>query len=90
MPRKIAEAVKTGDPKAAYEAERDRLAEAIDATESARDLAALFKQLNDVLDRIAALPIGEEESASAQIEKRRDARRAAAENPPPEDADSAG
>lgn len=78
MPRKIAPAVKSGDRADALRALRDRLADEIDATESARDLAALSRQLHDVLDAIEALPSGEEASPSAQIEQRRADRRAAA------------
>jgi len=60
----LVEAAASGDRLAALRALRDRLAEEIDGCQSSRDMAALSRQLTDVLGQIDAL-----ERASAPAEK---------------------
>ena len=65
---------KTSDRLATLERLRDRLAEQIDVTPSARDLALLSTRLESVLAQIdAAAPV--EVSAADEIKRRREQRR---------------
>lgn len=68
-------AAQSGDQYNTLVALRNRLAEEIEQTTSGRDLAALSKQLKDVLDAIADLPTGRESSPADEIAKRREERR---------------
>lgn len=52
--RGLAEAAGSGDKLSTLEALRDKLARQIDASGSGRDVAALSRQLTDVMDRIEA------------------------------------
>jgi hypothetical protein len=54
-PKTLAEVVKADDMLESLTALRDRLAEQLDATRSARDVASLSRQFTDVLARIEAL-----------------------------------
>ncbi|MDN4162950.1 hypothetical protein [Nocardioides abyssi] len=58
---------------------RNRLAEEIE-TASSRDLAALSKQMTDVLAQIEAMPVADATSAADEIAKRREERRKNAGN----------
>lgn len=53
----IAEVAALGDRRETLRALRDRLSEEIDGTGSARDVAALSRQLTDVLSQIEAIEI---------------------------------
>jgi len=68
-------AAESGDVRATLVALRNRLAREIEASESGRDIAALSNKLTDVLDRLEALPGGEESTAADEIAKRREQRR---------------
>lgn len=52
----LEESVKTNDRRTALLALRDRLAAAIDSTDSGRDIAALSKRMMEVMAEIDALP----------------------------------
>jgi hypothetical protein len=52
----VASAAKTGDTLATLIALRDRLAQQLDQTHSARDVAALSRQLSAVLTQIGNMP----------------------------------
>lgn len=52
----LAESVRSNDRRAALVALRDSIAEAIDGTDSGRDIAALSKRLMEVMAEIDALP----------------------------------
>lgn len=71
-PGAIAAAAAAGDPRKIQIALRDRLADAIDNPKtSARDLAALTRRLQEVVDRLAreeAMENDERESARATTE----------------------
>lgn len=70
----LTEAVRSGDRREALIALRDSLAEAIDGTESGRDIAALSKRLMEVMGEIAALP--EKTGKKSKLEVARDKHRA--------------
>ncbi len=53
----LAEVAADGDRRNTLRVLRDRLAEQIDTTASARDVAALSRQLTDVLSQIEAIEI---------------------------------
>lgn len=74
----LSEIAKTGDRAETLRALRDRLAEEIEQTNSGRDLAALSRQLTEVLSQIADLPNGTVLSAADEIAARREQRRQAA------------
>ena len=75
----VAEAASTDDRLKALVALRDTLARSIDACDSMRDLAALSRQMTDVLEQIEKLaPQVEEGDAVDEIARRRAARRAGA------------
>jgi hypothetical protein len=77
----LTQAAAGGDQRATLEALRNRLAADIDDCDSKRDLAALSKQMVDVLAAIAELPEGRETSAADEIAARRAARRPAPKRP---------
>lgn len=58
----LLESVQTNDRRSALVALRDRLAEAIDGTDSGRDIAALSKRMMEVMAQIDALPDPEAEA----------------------------
>lgn len=80
MPRDVlADAAASGDQLAALTALRNVIAQSIDECDSMRDLAALSRQMTDVLDRIATLaPQAQRGDAVDEIAQRRSARRASA------------
>lgn len=69
MADSLSKAAASGDRLKALVALRDRLAEAIEATESARDVAALSRQLTDVLAQIEEVkpPVVEVDPLAALI-----------------------
>ncbi|MCZ1070810.1 hypothetical protein [Rhodococcus sp. A5(2022)] len=69
----LAIAAASGDRLKALEALRDRLAREIEACESSRDVAALSRQLTDVLKQIEDLapPAEEERSPLDELAQRR-------------------
>lgn len=69
-------AAQSGDRLKTLIALRNRLAQQIEQTESGRDLAALSRQLNEVLREIADLPTGEHTTAADEIARKREERRA--------------
>lgn len=70
--RTVAGAAKTGDRLAALSVLRDRLAREIDQCDSARDIAALSRQLTDVLVQIEGLaPVEQKGSPLDELAKRR-------------------
>jgi hypothetical protein len=71
----LEDAVKNGTRREALEALRDELADAIADSPGARDLAALIKQLREVLQEIDDLSGGSEKSHADEIAERRAARR---------------
>lgn len=74
--------VQSGDRRAALEAIRDRLAAEIDAGEaSPRDVAALSKQLAEIVREIDNLPAAKGASPVDDLASRRAARRAEAAAP---------
>jgi hypothetical protein len=83
-PRKAAATLKTavakGDHKASLEALRDRLAVEIERCEGSA-VAALAKQLSDVLAKLAAMPNQREKSPVDELSRRRTTRRAKAAAP---------
>ena len=50
---RIADAVRSNDARAMYEARAVKLAERLDATQSAREAAALSKELREVTKKLA-------------------------------------
>ncbi len=68
----ILEAVRTGDRRTALTALRDKLAETLDAKDSARDIASNSKRLMEVLAELDALP---DERPGNPLDKARGARR---------------
>ena len=69
--------VLSGDELAALEAVRNAIVADLDACESMRDKAALYKQLQDVLKRISDVkPAEQKGDAVDEIAARRSARRA--------------
>lgn len=76
----MAGVVSRGDFRASLEALRDRLAVAVDGAEP-RELAALARQLSDVLRLLASLP-GEEQSELDDLASKREKRRAAVQERP--------
>lgn len=75
----VREAVKSADSRVALEAIRDALAEAIEAA-APNEVAALSKQLVDVLGRIESLPT-KEASAVDDLAAKRAARKARPSHP---------
>lgn len=74
----VSEAAASGNRLVALEALRDTLATAIDECDSKRDLAALSRQLTDVLAQIESSPSSAEVSAADEVAQRRASRRAGA------------
>lgn len=68
----LGDSVKSNNRRKALEALRDRLAEAIDSTESGRDIAALSKRLMEVMAQIDALP--DQEADESPIDRAKKAR----------------
>lgn len=64
---RVAPAAATGDQLDTLRALRDRLAEELDRTVSARDAAALSRQLTEVLARIAELDKEDEQDDLAEL-----------------------
>lgn len=77
MATKVHPAASSGDVRATLEALRDRLAEEIDETVSARDVATLSRQLAEVIKQLADLPVPEKRSVRDDIAARRSRRLAA-------------
>lgn len=67
----LADSVQSNDRRAALVALRDRLAEAIDGTDSGRDIAALSKRLMEVMAQIDALPDPQAEADPVEAMRRR-------------------
>lgn len=67
----ILEAVRTNDRRAALIALRDKLAETLDAKDSARDIASNSKRLMEVLAELDALP---PEEAASPLDRAREGR----------------
>jgi len=67
MSDSLADVASSGDRLKTLQALRDRLAEEIDRTASARDVAALSARLTDVLEQIAELDTDEKEDDLAQL-----------------------
>lgn len=67
----LAESVRSNDRRAALVALRDSIAEAIDGTDSGRDIAALSKRLMEVMAEIDALPDPEAEESPLDAERRK-------------------
>ena len=67
----LEESVKTNDRRTALLALRDRLAAAIDSTDSGRDIAALSKRMMEVMAEIDALPDPEAETDPVEAAKRK-------------------
>lgn len=79
--RSVHEAAVTGDRLKTLRALRDHLAVAIDGCKSMRDLAALSRQLADVVAQIDALdPPETEVSPADEVAQRRARRRAGAKS----------
>ena len=77
----VHEAAVTGDRLKTLRALRDHLAVAIDGCDSMRDLAALSRQLTDVVAQIDALdPPKTETSPADEVAQRRARRRAGAKS----------
>ena len=72
----VSEAESTGNRLAVLEALRARLANEIDACESAKDLPALVLRMTDILTQLDSMPSSEQVSAADEIAERRAARRA--------------
>ena len=68
----------TGDRPATLRALRDVLARQIETCNSSRDVAALSRQLTDVLNQLASLPAPAEGTPLDELKKRRVDRRAGA------------
>lgn len=71
----VATAAASGDRAATLRALRDKIAESIDSTRSARDVAALSNRLLDVLDALAALGERTDETTPLDELRRRRAER---------------
>lgn len=82
MADSLAATASAGDRGATLRALRDRIAKEIDLTNSARDVAALSRQLTEVLAEIESLPNPEKVSVADEIAKRRADRRAGAQSLP--------
>ena len=67
----LLESVQTNDRRSALVALRDRLAEAIDGTDSGRDIAALSKRMMEVMAQIDALPDPEAEADPVEAMRKR-------------------
>lgn len=67
----LLESVKSNDRRSALVALRDSIAEAIDGTDSGRDIAALSKRLMEVMEAIDALPDPEAEASPLDAAKRK-------------------
>ena len=67
----LAAVAASGDTAGTLRALRDRLAAEIDSSGSARDVAALSRQLTDVLERIAGLPGERKGTPLDELAKRR-------------------
>lgn len=67
----LEESVKTNDRRTALLALRDRLAAAIDSTDSGRDIAALSKRMMEVMAEIDALPDPEAETDPVEAMRKR-------------------
>ena len=67
----LEESVKTNDRRTALLALRDRLAAAIDSTDSGRDIAALSKRMMEVMAEIDALPDPEAETDPVEAARKR-------------------
>jgi hypothetical protein len=74
----IAAAAQTGDQLAALTALRDRLARAIDESDSARDIPALSRQLVDVMARIESIAKPKVSAVDQLAKKRANRQRRAA------------
>lgn len=61
----LASTAATGDSLSTLKELRQRIAEAIDATNSGRDIAALSRQLQIVLDKISEMEIDQEQAVTA-------------------------
>ena len=70
-PSGLSQVAATGDVAATLRALRDRLAREIETCGQARDVAALSRQLTDVLQRIAALPSEQKGTPLDELAKRR-------------------
>lgn len=66
--------VKSNDRRKSLIALRNRLAKAIDATESGRDIAALSKRLMEVMAQIDALPDPDDREDQVEAMRRRRAK----------------
>lgn len=75
---RLTEAAASGNRLDTLVALRNRLAEEIDNSTSGRDIAALSRQLTDVLEAIAEMPDGVQTSPADEIARRREERRKAA------------
>lgn len=76
MPELLEPVVQSGDRIASLEALRNKLANAIDLCESARDIAALSRQLTEVIAQIADLrPVQKAGDPVDEIAARRASRR---------------
>ena len=71
----LAESARSGDRLATLCDLRDLLAEELETTGEARDVAALALRLTDVLAQIDAMPASRQVSAADEIAKKRAARR---------------
>ncbi len=67
----ILEAVRTDDRRTALVALRDKLAETLDAKDSARDIASNSKRLMEVMREIDALPDPEGEADPVEAARRK-------------------
>ena len=73
-PKPLAEVAVGGDRGATLEALRDRLCRQIDETDSARDVAALSRQLTEVLTLLAKITGPAKESPLDELARRRASR----------------
>ena len=77
----VEDAALSGDQMSTLRALRDRLAQAIDESSSAMGVAALGKQLQDVLDRIAELtPPDIKDTPLDELKRRRAERQGGADS----------
>lgn len=74
MTEPLADVVKAGDRRASLEAIRDRVALELESA-GGRDVAALAKQLTDVIRELDSLPNAERKSAVDDLSSARAARR---------------
>lgn len=75
-PPKLATVAAGNDRAATLRALRDRVARELDKTDSARDVAALSRQMTEVLAQLEAIPTGKEISAADEVAARRASRSA--------------